>query len=135
MNNDIKQLKTLLDDLERKINLTGITDRGVPEILKAILIDRFIRLGGEYNPGFINYSEPYEYKKFFAFRENDITKFTVKEILERADRIEKLLKEVIQENNIPLDCLEFNLRTLENLRDRDCFQDLIRGVFLYRRAL
>lgn len=135
MNNEINQIRTLLDDLERKPNLIGITDRGVPEILKAILIDRFIRLGGEYNPEFVNYPEFGVHKKFFAFKENDITKLTVKEILERADRIEKLLKEVIKENNIPLDCMEFNFYKLENLRDREGFDDLIRGTFLYRRAL
>lgn len=101
---------------------------------QLILIDRFIKAGARYNSDFVDNGQAKgEYKKFFAFKENDSSKLTTLEILERVNRIERLLKKEISESGMTLEQIEFNVDNLENLMGGPSFfGDLIRGTFLWR---
>lgn len=131
MSNNIEKIREILNEIEQSPANRNMQQ--VPEILKTILIDRFVRMGGVYRPHF-NVLGWLEYKKFFAFKVLDITKLSPEEILERADYVEKTTKETLEFENVSLDCMEFNFTKVEALRDNDSFSDLVRGLFLFRRV-
>lgn len=108
-------------------------DNDFSMLFKHGLIAQVRQAGGTFNPEIKNDGCNIHQKKFFAFKfypkgdiENQIL-YQIQRIFEIVDqhRCDELSDEWQD--------IEFNVAKLENLRDRESFVDLYRGIVFFRR--
>lgn len=114
------------------MNVNNKLDNDFSMVFKHGLIAQIRQAGGTFNPEIKDDGGKRSQKKFFAF------KFDPKEDIENQIlyQMQRMFKIVDQHRNDELSDewqdIEFNVAKLENLRDRDTFTDLYRGLVLFR---
>lgn len=139
MLDEIRKIEESLNYLKQRYSMCNQLVSIVLKGIEIALIEKLQGVGMKYNP-VLKYEDiptgyPYntEYKKFFAFKVDDYSKFTNQEILNEANKIYNMIIEVLANADLDVEKLEFSIPKIEQLRDKDSFSDLVRGIVIWRK--
>ena len=139
MLNDIKEIEKLLNCMKRRYAMDMQVVSIVMKGIEIALIEKLQGLGMRYNPKLKYEDIPTGYptnikcKKFFAFKVDDYSKFTNQVILNKANEIYNTIVEVLANADLDVEKLEFSIPKFEQLRDKDSFSDLVRGIVVWQK--
>lgn len=139
MLDEIRKIGESLNYLKQRYSMCNQLVLIVLKGIEITLIEKLQGVGMKYNPELkyedIPTSYPYntEYKKFFAFKVDDYSKFTNQEILNKSNEIFNLIIEKLANAGLEVEELEFSIPKIEQLRDKASFSDLVRGIVIWRK--
>lgn len=129
-----ENVKIIQEQLNQIANKADPHPQDNSNIFKYALISRIIQAGGTLNTEMQN-QETGDDKKFFAFKFDPMGDVE-NQILYYIQRMFNLIDQSMKDNlDEDWSNLEFNIPKLDNLKDKDSFIDLYRGLVLYRRKV